>query len=144
MRRQPACARPGGDTVKARLKALLFALLALSCATAVAAKSPSEGYLEYHATLKSIFSDQAIWHYYTESARQDFERRFPPAMRGRAFHLMKSAAPASVEVKEEIIDGDTATLILVPTSPTQVEQGEAILRLENGSWKLEQVTWRVP
>lgn len=123
---------------------LLIALLSCFAATANASKTPTEAYLEFHAALKNSFSDQAIWPYYTESARLDFEQQFPPAMRGRAFYIMKSTAPAAVAVKQETINGDKATLLLVPTGSSQVDQGEAVMRLEGGSWKLEKVTWRVP
>jgi hypothetical protein len=121
------------------------AMLLLLCATsASASKSPSEAYLQFHSVLKQSFSDQAIWPYYVESARADFEQQFPPAMRGRAFYIMKAAAPATVRVEQETIQGNTATLVLAPTSSSQAERGEATMRLENGSWKLEKVVWQVP
>jgi hypothetical protein len=65
-------------------------------------------------------------------------------MRGRAFYIMKSSAPATVKVEQETVQGATATLVLIPTSPSQADRGEAVLRLENGVWKIEKVTWRVP
>lgn len=129
--------------MREKIKLLIITLLLFGSA-ANASKTPSEAFLEFHSTLKNSFSDQAIWPYYTEAARADFEQKFPPAMRGRAFYIMKSTAPSSVEVKQETIDGKKATLLLIPVGSSQVDQGEAILRLENGAWKLEQVTWRVP
>jgi len=125
------------------IKATLAALLLIGVSHS-STKSPSQVYLEYHATLKQSFSDSAIWPYYIKSAKENFERQFPPNMRGRAFYIMKSAAPAQVRVSEEKIEGNTATLILIPTTPSQADRGEAILRLEDGSWKLERVVWRVP
>lgn len=127
------------------MKASFAALLLVIAGTGYATdKSPSQVYLEYHATLKQSFSDNAIWPYYIQAARENFERQFPPNMRGRAFYIMKSAAPATVRVAEEKIEGDIATLVLVPTGPSQADRGDAIMRLENGAWKLEKVVWRVP
>lgn len=130
--------------MKARIKLLIIGLIMLNGVAATANKTPSEAYLEFHSVLKNSFSDQAIWPYYTKAARDDFEQRFPPAMRGRAFYIMKSSAPSEVAVQQEVIEGSKATLILLPTSTSHVDQGEAIMRLENGNWKLEKVTWRVP
>lgn len=129
--------------LKTIMKVSLATLLLLGSGY-TANKSPSQAYLEYHAVLKQSFSDSAIWPYYIRSARQNFERQFPPNMRGRAFYIMKSAAPAAVQVVEEKIEGDSATLVLIPTSPSQADRGDAIMRLEDGVWKLEKVIWRVP
>jgi hypothetical protein len=126
------------------MRTSLAALLLIIGSGHATGQSPGQAYLEYHATLKQSFSDSAIWPFYIQSARENFERQFPPAMRGRAFYIMKSAAPATVEVAEEKIEGDTATLVLIPTSSSQADRGDAIMRLENGAWKLEKVVWRVP
>lgn len=128
---------------KVIIKLLFAALFLVSGAAASANKTPSEAYLEFHSALKQSFSDQAIWPYYVESARADFEQQFPPAMRGRAFYIMKSSAPATVEIGQETVQGDKATLVLLPTAPSQASRGEAILRLESGVWKIEKVTWQV-
>lgn len=134
-----------GETVsKVTIRILFVALFLVSGAVISANKTPSEAYLEYHSVLKQSFNDQAIWPYYVESARADFEQQFPPAMRGRAFYIMKSSAPATVKVEQESVQGATATLILIPTSSSQADRGEAVLRLEDGVWKIEKVTWRVP
>lgn len=117
-----------------------------------AAETPSEAYMEFHDTLKKSFTVQSIWPHYTAAARQDFETQFPPQMRGRAFHFMKSAAPNEVKVAKESVEGETARLELLPINPPDVVtgsgtgavSGEALMRLEDGSWKVEKVTWQVP
>lgn len=139
----------GGETISVRtfktiMRISLAALLFAAGVGQTADKSPGQAYLEFHAVLKQSFSDSAIWPYHIRSAREDFEKQFPPNMRGRAFYIMKSSAPAAVRVAEEKIEGDTATLVLIPTGPSQADRGDAIMRLEDGVWKLEKVVWRVP
>lgn len=117
-------------------------LLLASSVCAAAGNSPSEAYLEFHKVLKQSFSEQSIWPYYLKSARQEFEEQFPPDMRGRAFFLMKSAAPTTVRIDKEVVSGDTATLTLIPTSSGKTVSGEAVMRLEDGAWKVEKVVWQ--
>lgn len=130
--------------LKSRRTTILAASLLVATAAMSAGKTPGEAYLEYHAVLKQSFSEDAIWPYCVRSAREEFENQFPPAMRGRAFYIMKSSAPASVRIEKETVQGDTASLVLIPTSPSQANRGDAIMRLEDGSWKVEKVVWRVP
>src|SRR5690554_3481241 len=87
------------------IKALALAALLLVVGSGFAAEqSPGQAYLEYHSVLKKSHSAGAIWPYHIKSAQQNFERKFPPSMRSRAFYIMKSSAPATVEVAAENID----------------------------------------
>jgi hypothetical protein len=134
-------------------KAILTTFLLLVSAGSIGAgKTPSEAFLEYHSVLKRSFNVEAIWAYHVRSARQEFEDQFPPQMRGRAFHIMKSSAPAVVRVENETIEGDVAMLKLgladgshrVTTGSTSVAvSGEAVMRREDGAWKVEKVVWQV-
>mgnify|MGYP002621136122 CR=1 FL=1 len=116
---------------------LLFPLAALSAGT-----TPRSAYLEYHVALKSGLSVDAIWPYSTKAAKEEFERTFPEEFRGRAFYLMKAAAPHEVRITQETIDGDKATLILVPTESHRRVTGTATLKREDGLWKVERVIWQ--
>lgn len=134
-------------------KTILATLLLLASAASIGAgKTPSETFLEYHSVLKQSFNVEAVWPYHVRSARQEFEDQFPPQMRGRAFHIMKAAAPAAIRVEKETIQGDVATLELnsadgahrVTTGSTSVAvAGEATMRREDGAWKVEKVVWHV-
>lgn len=124
-----------------RILALLLAAAVLA-GPAAAAGTPSEAYLAYHATLKGSFSDSAIWPYYTTAAREEFLRKFPPELRGRAFYMMKATAPLAVKVTREEIESGQATLTLRPTAGDDRLIGTATLRREEGEWKLEKVLWR--
>jgi len=127
-------------TIRISLISLLFLLLPLSAFGA--GTSPREAYLEYHLALKSALSDEALWPHATKAAREEFERTFPPDFRGRAFYLMKAAAPHKVQVSNESIDGDTATLTLLPGDEHNRVKGTATLKREEGVWKVERVIWQ--
>ena len=122
---------------------VLLCLAWLSLVTpAAAAGSPSEAYLAYHAALKTSLSDTAIWPYYLSTAREEFQRKYPPEMRGRVFYMMKTTSPSAVRVVREQIEGEQATLTVRPTSGDERLIGTAVLRQEAGQWKLEKVVWR--
>lgn len=125
---------------KALLK--LLVLVALSPSAGAAEASPSEAYLAYHAALKSGFSESAIWPHATAAARAEFERKFPPELRGRAFYMMKTTSPQTVRVVQERVDGDSATLTVRPDGGEKRMVATATLRREDGAWKVEKVVWQ--
>jgi hypothetical protein len=122
---------------------ILLILLLAATPIHAAEQTPSEVYLAYHNTLKSSFSDSAIWPFYLSSAREEFQRKFPPDLRGRAFYMMKTTSPREVRVVKEDIAGDTATLTLRP-GPGGEDRlvGTASLAREGDAWKLEKVIWQ--
>lgn len=124
-----------------RLIVLALALLAATL-PAAADPAPREVYQEYHGALKRSFSDTAIWPYFTQAAREEFERKFPADFRGRAFYMMKTTAPAEVRVVDERIDGEVATVTVRPAEAGKRIVGTATLRREDGQWKLEKVVWQ--
>lgn len=125
------------------LPSILLALLLTANSAQAAEQTPAEVYLAYHSTLKSSFSDSAIWPFYLSSAREEFQRKFPPDLRGRAFYMMKTTSPREVRVVKEEIAGDTATLTLRPGAGGDERLlGTAILAREDGAWRLEKVFWQ--
>lgn len=124
------------------LTALILALgLILGPPAGAAEPGPGEVYLDYHQVLKTSFSDARIWGYYTRAFREQYQERFPPHVRSKAFYIMKASAPRTVRVVSEKIDGDSAILELLPTDGERLK-GTAQLRLEEDGWKLERVVWQ--
>lgn len=122
---------------------VLTSLLALMIAGAAsAAPSPAELMVEYHATLRGSTDDAAIWPYYVDAARGEFQRKFPPELRGRAFYMMKTTSPAQVRVVSQTIDGEQAVVTLRPVGGDERLIGTANLHLQGGEWKLEKVVWQ--
>jgi hypothetical protein len=127
---------------------LLLVVICLGIPVAASAQpprgAPADVYQAYHATLKRSFNERAIWPYYTEAAREEFEARYAPEVRTRVFYMMKAAAPQEVTVDSIEITGETAVLRLSPTEAGVRILGTATLVREEGEWRISEVLWHSP
>ncbi|MGD8709149.1 MAG: hypothetical protein PVF40_02075 [Ectothiorhodospiraceae bacterium] len=129
-----------------RSSRLLAALAALLFAAATMAQSQaqtaSEAYLEFHKALKTSYTMDSLWKYYTAAKQAEIKRKFPPSLRDKAFYLMKNASPRDVDVVKTTTKDNRAELTLRPSNPDERLTGTAVLMREADGWKVADVVWR--
>lgn len=123
----------------------------LLCTISVSAKdeqiSPTETYMQYHNTLSTATTVDAVQPFMCKKVIKDIDET-PADMKSKMFGLIKELTPKSVKVTSEKIEGDEATLSLEDTSAQSTPKGmnektdgAVTLVREDGSWKIDKESW---
>ncbi len=104
--------------------------------------SPTNAYLEIH---KTILAAKCYEDFLPVRAKASIAKDKPmsAADRSMMFPLMKELMIKNIRVTSEHIDGDVATLSVVPAVPSKNETTTGVVKLlmEGGKWKLDTEKW---
>lgn len=124
-------------------------IIAFMATTAHAAEpqTPKEAYVKYHAAMLAANKIEELQPYLCKRVNKEINET-PGMMRPMMFGLMKSVMQAAVKIESEKVDGDKATLNLLPdyskapkADPNEKGSGSVILVKEDGSWKIDKEKW---
>lgn len=116
-------------------------------ADTVSVQSPKEFYAKYHAAMAAANKIEDLQQYLCKRANKEINET-PDPMRPMLFGIMKTLMPGPVKVESEKVDGDKATLNLVPdyskapkADPNEKGTGSVTLIKEDGAWKVDKEKW---
>ncbi len=108
--------------------------------------SPKDTYLKYRKSMLAASKIDDLKDYLCKEVNEDINNT-PADMKPMMFDLMKSLAPATVEIVSEDVKGDNATLLLKGkgeqgnAAATDKSTGKVTLLREGGVWKIHKESW---
>lgn len=118
-----------------------------SSAVAAETQTPKEAYIKYHAAMLAANKIEDLQQYLCKRVNKEINET-PSMMRPMMFGFMKAVMQGPVKIESEKVNGDSATLSLLPdyskspkADPNETGTGSVTLIKEDGSWKIDKEKW---
>lgn len=118
-----------------------------SSASAAEPQTPKETYIKYHAAMLAANKIEDVQQYLCKRVNKEINDT-PGMMRPMMFGFLKAVMPGPVKIESEKVDGDSATLSLLPdyskapkADPNETGTGSVTLIKEDGAWKIDKEKW---
>ncbi len=118
-----------------------------SAAFAAESQTPKETYNKYHAAMLAANKIEDVQQYLCKRVNKEINDT-PGMMRPMMFGFLKAVMTGPVKIESEKVDGDSATLNLLPdyskapkADPNETGTGTVTLIKEDGSWKIDKEKW---